>query len=81
MDSHDKICFQNLLEKMYGEVVSVQHIEQQSDEKQEASDREIRCYKVHFTRAMGHIETRKIISKEASFLENRVPALLCEQKP
>ncbi|CAF1080168.1 unnamed protein product [Rotaria sordida] len=80
MDSYEKICFQNLLEQMYGESVCVQHIEQQSDGEQGASGCEVRYYKVHFTRGTRHLETKQMISKEASLLERQVLALLCEQK-
>ncbi|CAF1198580.1 unnamed protein product [Rotaria sordida] len=80
MDSHDKICFQNLLEEIYGESVCVQHMEQQFDKEQIASDCKVRYYKVHFTRGMKHLDTKQIISKEASLHENRALALLCEQK-
>jgi hypothetical protein len=80
MDSDDKICFETLLSQIYGQSISVEKIEQQSDGEQGASGCKIRYYKVHFTRDTKQFETKQIISKEALLFERQILALLCEQK-
>ncbi|CAF4025990.1 unnamed protein product, partial [Rotaria sordida] len=65
---------------MYDKSVYVQHIEQLSDGEQEESGGEVCYYKVYFTRGAGPLENKQMISRDASLLENRVLALLSDQK-